>query len=180
MHHQRRFAGCRRAFERRPADGDENAALGERRKDFTQTRRAGKGIELGGVCHSRRCGKIVVGSERDDQEIRFMGSAIGRDALRNGIDQRDRFLEKTHAGFHEFLIRQSHRVGPRMPEHHVELREAEIEGVALVNQRHFDVVAKRLQSMVLSSSPPKPAPRMRMRFFIELRNGLSFALTLCG
>src|SRR5437667_3282332 len=34
---------------------------------------------------------------------------------------------------------------PRMPEHHVELREAEIEGVALVNQRPFDGVAKRLR-----------------------------------
>lgn len=32
-----------------------------------------------------------------------------------------------------------------MPEHHVELREAEIEGVALVNQRHVDAVAERLR-----------------------------------
>ena len=32
-----------------------------------------------------------------------------------------------------------------MPEHHVELREAEIEGVVLVNQRHIDAVAERLR-----------------------------------
>jgi hypothetical protein len=57
-----------------------------------------------------------------------------------------------------------------MPEHHVELREAEIEGVALVNQRHFDVAAKRRESMVVSSSPQKPAPRTRMRVFIGFLN----------
>ncbi len=46
-----------------------------------------KGVELGGVRHARRGGKIVVGAERDDQEIRLVGSAIGRDALGDGIDR---------------------------------------------------------------------------------------------
>ena len=32
-----------------------------------------------------------------------------------------------------------------MPEHHVEFREAKIEGVVLVNQRHFDAVTKNLR-----------------------------------
>ena len=42
-------------------------------------------------------------------------------------------------------VRQAHLLGRRPPEHHVELRVAEDEGVALVDQRHAGVVAERLR-----------------------------------
>ena len=55
------------------------------------------------------------------------------------------FLENPHAGLHEFLIRQAHRLRPHAPEQHIELREPEREAVALVNERHVDGVTKRLR-----------------------------------
>lgn len=49
-------------------------------------------------------------------------------------------------GFTNFFIGQTHRVGRRAPtKQPIELRETEIEGIALVNQRPFDAVAKGLR-----------------------------------
>ena len=140
-------------------------AFGERGEHLTQPRRARHGVELGGTRQTRRGIKIVVGAERDDQEIRLVGSAIGRHALGDGIDQRDRFLEQTHAGLHEILIRQSHRVERRAPEHHVELRVAEGKGVAFVDQRHIDAIAERLREHGAEFEPTEASSENEDVFF---------------
>ncbi len=57
-----------------------------------------------------------------------------------------------------------------MPEHHVELREAEIEGVALVDQRHFDVVAKRLREHGAEFEPAEAGAENEDAFFHRLVN----------
>ena len=61
-------------------------ALGKHGENLTQPLRARQSVELGGIRQTRRGIKIVVGAERDDQEIRLVGSAIGRDAFGDGID----------------------------------------------------------------------------------------------
>jgi hypothetical protein len=128
----------------RPAHADEHAALGERGENLTQPRRAFHRVKLGGIRQTRRGVKIVVGAQRDHHEIPLVRSAIRCDALGHGIDRRDCLLEKPHAGLHESLIRESHRVKRRVPEHDVELRVAENKGVVLIDQRHVDAVAIRL------------------------------------
>ena len=140
-------------------------ALGERGKNLTKPCRARHGVELGGVRQTRRRIEIVVRAERDDQKIRLVGSAIGRHALGDGIDQRDRFLEQTHAGLHEILIRQSHRVERRAPEHHVELRVAEGKGVAFVDQRHIDAIAERLRERGAEFEPTEAGSENEDVFF---------------
>jgi hypothetical protein len=46
--------------------------------------------------------------------------------------------------FHELPVRQTDRFRRGVPEHHVELRVAEDEGLGLVDQGHLDGVAERL------------------------------------
>jgi hypothetical protein len=100
VHHQRRFAGGRRTFERRAADGDENVVPGERLEHLTQPRRTRQGVKLGGIRHARRRRKVVVGTERDDQEIRLVGSTIGHHALGDGTGQ----VFRTHRMKFEFEL----------------------------------------------------------------------------
>jgi hypothetical protein len=49
-----------------------------------------------------------------------------------------------------------HGVGAPAPEHHVELREPEDEALALVDQRHLDVVAQFLGQRRRQLEPAEP------------------------
>ena len=100
VQHQRGFARRRRALERRRADADDGPALRERGKHLAQPLGAGNGVELvAAFGEARRGVEVVVGAERDDQEVGLVGSAVGGDAPRFGIDRGDRLLHKAHARF---------------------------------------------------------------------------------
>ena len=60
------------------------------------------------------------------------------------VDGEDRLLQEAHARLRDVAIGQTNRVERRPAEHHVELRVAEDERVALVDQGHIDVPAGRL------------------------------------
>jgi hypothetical protein len=143
---QRGLAGGRRALQRRRADADDRSALRERGQHTTQPLGAGDGVELvAPFRESRRGVEVVVGTECNHQDVGLIGAAVGGDASRHGIDLGDRFLQEAHAGLHEVAVREAHCVGRRPAEHQVELRVAEDERVALVDQGHSDVVAMRLR-----------------------------------
>ena len=166
MQQQGGLARRRRALERRAADADDRAALRERRKQLRQPLGAGDGVELvAALGEPRRRVQVVVGAERDDQEVGLVDAAVGGHAARLGIDRGDRLLQKPHPGLYEVAVWDADRIGCRPAEHHVELRIAEDERVALVDQRHVDVSASASDSIVASSRPPKPAPRMSTRVF---------------
>ena len=124
----------------------DRAALRERRDDLGQPLGAGHGVELvAALGEARRGVEVVVGAERDDEHVGLVDSRVGGHPPRLGIDRGDRLLQEPHAGLGDVAVGQPHRLGRRAPEHHVELREAEDERVALVDQRHLDVVAERLR-----------------------------------
>ena len=87
-----------------------------------------------------------------------MDSRVRGHPPRLGIDRGDRLLQEPHAGLRDVAVGQPHRVGRRAPEHHVELREPEDERVALVDQRHLDLVAERLREHGAQLQPAEPRP----------------------
>ena len=87
---------------------------------------------------------VVVGAERDDQHVGLVGAGVGGDAPGLGVDRGDRLLQQADARLDVLAVRQAHRLGRRAAEHDVELRVAEDEAVALVDERHVDLVAERL------------------------------------
>ncbi len=108
--------------------------------------RAGDGVELvSGLGEPRRGVQVVVGAERNDQDIRLVDAGVGGHAARFGVDRRDRLLEEPHARLHDLAVREANGIECRPPEHDVELRVAEHERVALVDQRDRDVVAERFR-----------------------------------
>ena len=143
---QRALARRRRALERGAADADDGVARRERRDDAGEPLGTVDRVELvAALGQAGRGLEVVVGAERDDEDVGLVGAGVGRHAPRLGIDRRDRLLQEPHARLGDLAVRQAHRVAARAPEHHVELREAEDERVALVDQRHVDLVAERLR-----------------------------------
>ena len=143
---QRALARRGRALERRAADADDGAAARENAGSTSaQPLGAGDRVEL-----VRRRRARAWRRSRSRRRARRRGSrprsvpASVVTRSRSGVDRRDRLPHEAHAGLGDVAVRQPHRVERRPPEHHVELRVAEDEGVVLVDQRHVDVVAERL------------------------------------
>src|SRR5205814_3778954 len=84
---------------------------------------------------------VVVGAERDDEMVRLVLTSVGGDAPGLRVDGRHRFTCEPHAGLRERAVRQAQVVDNR-PEKNIELRVAEEERVALLDQRHSGFVAE--------------------------------------
>src|SRR5262249_51370598 len=84
---------------------------------------------------------MQVCTERDDQDVCVEFTVVGRDALGDRIDLTNRRLNEPYAGLGEVTVRVTDRRRRRAPEHDVELREAEHEAVALIDQDDIDIPA---------------------------------------
>ena len=150
---QRGLARRRRALERRAADADDRAALRERRaapraaarrrrRSRTRCRpRRGPASRRG---RSRRRAPRRGRRPRGRRASVVTRRASGSIAVIVSCRKRTPGLTMSRYG-------EADRVGRRPAEHHVELRVAEDERVALVDQRDVDVVAERLRQHVVSS-----------------------------
>ena len=105
-----------------------------------------------------RRSEVVVGAERDHEDVGLVRAGVGRHMPRLGVDRRDLFPNEPHSGLDQVAVRQSHGVERRAPEHHVELRVAEDEGVALVDERHVGLVAERLRQPGRQLETAEPGP----------------------
>ena len=101
----------------------------------------------------------VVGAQRDHERVRLVRGDVGRGAARLGVDRRDRLAQEAHARLDDLRVGQPHRLGARAAEHHIQLGEAEHERVALVDQRHLDVVAQLLRQHRRELQPAEPRPQ---------------------
>jgi len=105
---------------------------------------AADGVELApALCEPGRCVEVVVGAEGDDEDVRLVDSSVGRHPPRLWIDRGDRLAQEADTGLGEVGIRQANLAWRLAPEHHVELRVAEDEGVVLVDERNAGVAAER-------------------------------------
>ena len=134
-----------RALERVAAHADHRVPRGEGRQAVACPHRAVERVELvaAGVEPGRRAG-VVVGAERDDEHVGVVGLEVGDDPHRLGVDRHDRLLTEAHAGLRHPRVRDPDRLGRCLAEQQVELREAEDERVALVDQGAVELVADRV------------------------------------
>ena len=109
-------------------------------------RRTGDRVEFILAQHHARCsGHVVVGPERDDEDIGLVHAFVGRHALGCRIDGSHRFAQQFYAGLGEVRIGMPDRRLSRPPEQQIELGETEDEAVGLVDEGDLDAVAQRLR-----------------------------------
>ena len=132
------------ALEERTEHTDDDRAALERRERVSGSLRAGEGVELEAVFHeSRRRRNVIVGSECDDEDVGVVGGNVGDDSAMFGIDGRHGLLTELDSGLVDGAIRVPHFGYLAAPEHDIELREAEHERVALVDEGDANLVGDR-------------------------------------
>ena len=88
--------------------------------------------------------EVVVGPERHDEDVCLMHARVGGHPEPVGVDSRHRLAQEPHAGLREARVRKTNLLERLPPEHHVELRVSEDEGVVPVDQGDPCAVAERL------------------------------------
>jgi hypothetical protein len=171
MQEERSLARRRRTLEGRAAHADDGRAALEPGQDLAQLLGAGNRVELVAALDQARRGRwIDVGAEGHDQGIGFEGALVGLDAFGDGVDRAHRRLHEPDARLDDLAIGVARAGRHLVPEHHVELREAEDERIGPVDQHEVDRIAQGIERIEVSSSPPKPAPRTTTR----VRMGASY------
>ncbi len=74
-----------------------------------------------------------------------MRATIGDHALGHRIDRLNRLAAEVDRGFGDVAVVELHGVGRLAPEHHIELRVPEHEGITLVDERYLDRVRNRFR-----------------------------------
>ena len=163
---ERRLARRRRALERRAADADDRGARSERREQVADGLGARHRVELvAGLGQARRGREVVVGTERHHQDVRLVGAAIGRDAPPVGVDRGDGLLQEPDVRRRDLSVGQAHRRRGLLPEHHVQLREAEHERVGAIDQGDLDLVAQLLRAAGSRARGRRSLRRARARWW---------------
>ncbi len=143
MQQQGRLAGSGRALERLPGHADDGRAPLEAREHVAQCEGCGHRVELVAAFHQPGSGcRIEVGAERHHQHVRLERSIVSHHAPGSRVDGPHRGLEKPHARFDDVPVGMTDVGRPPPSEHHVEFREAEDEGIALVDEHDVDRFAE--------------------------------------
>src|SRR5262249_53687180 len=116
------------------------------RKHAGEAFRAGDRVELAPVLgEPGRPVEVVVGAERDDEDVRLVNPRVRGHAAPLGIDRDDRLADEAHARLRDRGVREADGVERRPPEHDVELRVPEDERVGRVDQRDVDLAGNLLR-----------------------------------
>ena len=161
------LARRRRALERRAADADR--PRGPRRTSAGSPPAAPPRPRSRTRCRPRRAGRgvhVVVGAQRDDEHVGLVDARVGGHPLRLGVDRGDRLLEHAHAGLGDVAVLEADRVGRRAPNITSSFEKPKTNASVLSISVTSTSSATASESMVLSSRPPNPAPRMTTRWLI--------------
>ncbi len=143
VHQQRRLARSGRALERGGGHAHDHPTSGEVGQHLAQGEGAGHRVELvPRLDQSRRGRRVEIGAEGDDQDVAVERAGVGFDPAAGRVDGTDRRLHEANPRLHQIAVGVQHGFGDRPAEHHVELREAEHEALALVDQHHLSRVAE--------------------------------------
>ena len=143
---ERRLAGRRRALERGSAHSDDRRAGPERWEDLAKGLGARHGVELvAGLHQARRRCELIVGAEGHDQNVGLVGVEVGHHTPPDRVNLGDGLLAEAHLRRCDRAVAEVDDIGCPLPEHHVQLREAEYEGVGAIDQRDIDLVAELLR-----------------------------------
>ncbi len=159
MEHEGRLVGRRRAFEETPQDGDDDVSPVEAGQRVLQLRGPFGRIELVAAFLESWGGlDVQVRPEGDHQDVGLVDALVGDDALALGVDGEHRLLTELDVGLGDVAVAQPDFVQAPPAEHHVELREAEDEGVALVDQGDPDLVPEPLGEPGRQLEAAEPGP----------------------
>ena len=143
---ERAFERRRRALVRLAEDADQDLSArerGERGVAHLLGSRDRVVLEAAGG-EARSCCDVVLGAQGDDEDVGVVRASVGRDVSARGVDRGDALLAELDARLREPAVGDLHLGRVRMSEQDVELREPEREPVALVDQRHPDLVGNGL------------------------------------
>ncbi len=107
--------------------------------------RARDRVELVALREPGRRRDVVIRAERDDEDVRVERPRVGLHAPRGWVDGAHRRLDEPHTWFDDVAIWVAHLRELDPSEHDVELREAEDERVALVDEHEIESVAERIR-----------------------------------
>ena len=159
MKHERHLVGRGRTLEEATQHRDDDVALVEPGQDVAQTVRPLGRVELvAAFGETRGRPDIQVRTEGDHEEVAFVGPLIGDDPLVHRIDGAHRLLEEVDVRPGDVPVGEADPFSGLPSEHDVELREAEDEGVALVDQRDVHIVAKCLGEPSRQLEPSEAGP----------------------
>ena len=108
---------------------------------------------------ARSRGDVVVGTERDDEDVRVVRACVGRHVASRRIDRGYALLAELDARLRESAVGDPHLRGISATEEDVELREPEGEGVVLVDQRDAKLVAERSREPARELQPAESGPK---------------------
>src|SRR5262245_22321714 len=134
-----------RAFERMAEDPDQDRARLELRERVTHPLGARERVVLvTAFLEARSSREVVVGSERDDEDVGVVRLPVRCDETRLRFDGRDTLSpELDPLSRHLRVVEEDVLLG-FTAEEDVELRESEMERVVLVDERDADLVDERL------------------------------------
>ena len=140
----RRLTRRGRALERLAQYGDDDMPGLDGWQQVTHAGGAVDGVELVAAFDKAGCGaEVVVCAEGDDEEVGQVLVLVRDDATGFWVDRGDGLLAEGDAGLRDARIVRAYVFAALFAEHYPELRESEDEGVALVDERDLDLVAKR-------------------------------------
>jgi hypothetical protein len=134
-----------RALEGVPEDPDEDRSRIEVGERVTQSLGPRDRVILkAALLESWGCPDVVVGAERDCQDVCVVRALVGRHSSFLRLDRRHAFLAELDSRFGDLLVGEED-VGLRFPtEQDVQLRESEAERVISVEKRDANVVGERV------------------------------------
>jgi hypothetical protein len=154
---QRGLARSGGTLERRPTYTHDRATTREGGKRLGQSGRACDRVKLVvPVGESRRGVHVIVGAKRHYQVVGLVDPPIGCYTTSLRIDRGDRLLNEAHPRLDDVAIGKPDRVKRGSTEQHVELGVTEDERIALVDQGHFDPLAKCLREDRHQLKTPEP------------------------
>ena len=141
-----------RALERR---GRAFIRLAEDADQDRPTREAGQGVAhplgardrvvlVSALGESRRRGDVVVGAQRDHENVGVVRASVGRHVPGRWVDRRDALLAKLDSRLREVAVRNADCCGVLAAEEDVELREPERERVVPVDEGDANLAGERV------------------------------------
>ena len=145
MQHERALERRGRALVRLPEDADQDRPAREPRQGVAHPLGSGDRVVLEpALREARRRGDVVVGAERDDEDVGVVRPGVGRHVPVRGVDRGNALPAELDSRLRKLAIGDLDRGGVGTAEEDVELREPERERVVPVDQRDANLAGERV------------------------------------
>ena len=170
-----------RALERVAQDPDQNRPRLEAREGVAHSLRTRDRVELQAtLLESGGRREVIVGPERDGEDVGVVRTAVRRHPSPLRVDRRDPLLAKLDAHFGDVAVVQLYLGCGLAAEQNVQLREPEAERIVLVDERDADILGKRVGQSRSQFQAPETGPEDHDVLLHEVRDDKSERPRLAG